>query len=187
MYAAIVGNLPALDLLVAAGADIDVHESKKGATPLIIAIDFKRVSIVNRLIDIGADVDARMMCGKTALIGASRLGLDVVIQHLIDNGADVHAVTNSTMIGATGLIYAAGAGHGTTVKLLIEAGADVNARCADGSTALFWACHRGHVSVVSVLLDNGADKHLTGLMGLTPSRIPMVSNRAAIIALLRLQ
>jgi len=185
MYAAIVGNLPALNVLVAAGADIDAHETTKGATPLIVAIDSKRVSIVNRLIDIGADVNARMLCGKTALIGASRLALDVVIERLIANGADVHAVTNGTMVGATGLVYAAGAGYRSTVELLIESGADVNARCADGSTALFWACHRGHVPVVSMLLDKGADKHLTGLMGLTPSRIPIVSNRAAIIGLLR--
>ena len=59
--------------------------------------------MVQALLAKGADVNAKMNNGATALIQASRKGYDAIVQALLVKGADVHAKTKS---GATALIQA---------------------------------------------------------------------------------
>jgi ankyrin repeat protein len=71
-----------------------------------------------------------------------------VIQHLINNGADVNIRDN---FGYTALIWASFYGHIDIVRLLIDAGADVNASANDGWTALAWAEWNNNTDIVELL------------------------------------
>lgn len=106
-----------------------------GLTPLHWSILQGQNAIAIRLIDLGADVNARSDNGETPLFQAS--ARDVYFQPhpvtlaavLIEKGADVRVRENS--FGATPLHPAATL---DIVRLLVEHGADVNARMNDGST-----------------------------------------------------
>lgn len=73
--------------------------------------------VVQRLLDKGADVNAKVNDGVTALIQASQSGHREVVRMLLDKGADVNA---KTAVGATALKK----GKTAEVKaLLVKAGA----------------------------------------------------------------
>ncbi len=61
------------------------------ATPLIDAIKADDISLVQKLIQDGADIDARDKNGRTALMLAAFKGHSETIQVLLNNKADIHA------------------------------------------------------------------------------------------------
>jgi serine/threonine-protein phosphatase 6 regulatory ankyrin repeat subunit B len=75
---------------------------------------------VKRLIEKGADVNARNNGGSTALMRASYRGRQDIVQLLIEAGADVNVQDNE---GWTALMFASGMGHTEVAQVLIEAGA----------------------------------------------------------------
>ena len=75
---------------------------------------------VTRLIGAGADVNARIRDGGTALMIASQNGHVTVVTALLAVGADVNAKANS---GATALLRASQEGRYAIVVALLAAGA----------------------------------------------------------------
>ncbi len=71
---------------------------------------------VLRLLDEGADVNAKGRLGETSLMVASENGRDKIAQLLLEKGADP-AVTD--MWGQTALLIAAERGHVALVELLL--------------------------------------------------------------------
>jgi uncharacterized protein len=59
-------------------------------------------------------------------------------------------------------------GHNKMIQLLIAHGADVNLRGATGTTPLYWAILRDQKDDEKFLLDHGADPNLTNAFGDTP-------------------
>jgi len=103
--------------------------------------------------------------GKNAippLCVASRLGLNTVVEYLIDSeGANVNEVHKGAHLGywdrfSAPLIAASSKGHEETVKLLLQRGADIKL-CVARENALSAASRVGHLSIVKLLLDNGAE------------------------------
>lgn len=90
---------------------------------------------------------------------ASLLGLQVVVDALLDAGCDVDAEGGQY---GNALQAALNGDHEEIVKLLIEKGANVNAQGGYYGSALQAASDRGHLKVVEVLLDSGADVHARG-------------------------
>ena len=85
------------------------------------------------------DLEARDICGRTALSYAASRGFTSVVQELLERrggGAEVDAVDET---GSTPLAYAANHWHRGAVQLLIDHGADVNARDNGGRTPLIKA------------------------------------------------
>ncbi|KAK1451280.1 hypothetical protein CCUS01_11067 [Colletotrichum cuscutae] len=85
------GNLTKIDLLLAAGADINAPAADHaGATALQLAAITGRLGIAKMLIDMGADVDAPRApeSGRTALEGAAEHGRIDMIQLLLSEGAE---------------------------------------------------------------------------------------------------
>lgn len=149
-----------VELLLAKGARVDVHESL-GWTPLQIAARYGSQHVVQLLLNYKADVDAVDTDGWTALhtvpyndIATER---EPIARMLLDSNAKL-MITDS--MGHTPLHKACQKGCKDVAELLIERGAAVNARDSTGWNPLHLASYRGYDEVVKLLLDKNADRKI---------------------------
>ncbi|XP_019481764.1 PREDICTED: B-cell lymphoma 3 protein [Hipposideros armiger] len=75
-------------LLLERGADIDAVDIKSGRSPLIHAVENNKLSMVQLLLQHGANVNAQMYSGSSALHSASGRGLLHLVRMLVRSGAD---------------------------------------------------------------------------------------------------
>lgn len=95
---------------------------------------------VDELLRKGTPVNIEDCSGYTALHYGARNGHNKICKLLLENGANVNALTRSGQ--ATALHRAATQGHVVITEFLLKSGADPNIRDADGYTAL----HRAVIS-----------------------------------------
>ena len=107
--------------------------------------------------------------------GASRLGDQATLRHLLTNGGGTswtHPMDGEEPCqrGSTCLWAASVSGHREAVKELLESGVDVDgANAVNGTTALFVAAFQGHEGVVEQLLEAGPDVNKACMInGATP-------------------
>jgi ankyrin repeat protein len=113
------------------------------------------VARVEALLAEGADVDAALGDGMTALHWAARHGSVAMTEALLAADADVE---RTTRLGAyTPLHMAAELGRDQVVQRLLAAGADVSAVTTTGVTALHFAAEAGSVEAIDLLVTAGAD------------------------------
>lgn len=145
-----------------------------GDTPLLTAIAFDNLELVEFLLQQGADPNVGVDDGYTCLLTAVESDAPVsasIVAALIAAGADIH---QSGIHGWTPLHMAAARGHTEKAQLLIDAGANVDERTEidAGETPLMEAAYSGRPQTVQLLLDNGADPALRdGFQHLTPLEI----------------
>jgi hypothetical protein len=82
-------ELPIIDALIRAGANLNFQKNGKGDTPLIGAASLGAEDVGLRLLDAGANPDLRGLFGETALHWAALLGEDRLAERLIP-GADLN-------------------------------------------------------------------------------------------------
>ena len=138
-----------------AGPDQGASMPSEGT--LIAAVDAGDLNAVRRLIEQGADANARVPGDGTALIRAARRGDLAIVEELLRLGADAK---QSSRGDGNPLIAAAAAGSKDVVERLIAAGADVDAIVAGDETPLINAARHGHLDIVQLLVDAGADVNL---------------------------
>jgi ankyrin repeat protein len=179
------------------GADPN-RANNGGWTPLYLTVDNRNIEggdypvrkgdmdhleFIKKLLDKGADVNARMKDstetrtvftnqwldedGATAFLRASQSS-DLEVMHLLlAHGADPKIATAGDV---TALQVAAGIGwvDGLTyewspkaneeaVKLLLDLGVDPNIQAETGRTALHGAGHKGRTPIIQMLVDHGAN------------------------------
>jgi uncharacterized protein len=145
--AAYRGRTDVLDVLLAAGPELDVFE----------AATVGRTERVRELVEQEPAVASRFSSdGFTALHLAAFFGHEEIVRLLLEAGADPHAVARNPM-RVQPLHSAAAARQLAIAKLLIEAGADVNEAQEGGFTPLHAAAQNGDVDLARLLLDSGAD------------------------------
>ena len=127
----------------------------KGAlvSSLHIAAANGETSLVNVLLDRGANIKAMTDERWAALHRAANGGHVEVVKVLLDRGAAIDAMTDEKW---TALHQAANGGHVEVVKVLLDRGAAIDAMTDCKWTALHQAANGGHVEVVKVLLGRGA-------------------------------
>ncbi|MCD4725281.1 MAG: ankyrin repeat domain-containing protein [Bacteroidales bacterium] len=120
---------------------------------------------VRKIIDKGGKVDKKDIAGQTPLMYAAESGSLEVVMYLVENGADVNAVSGKQGRG-TPLIYAAATNQLEVVKYLLENDANINLTTPyQNETALMWAVAMGFTEVVKLLVEKGADQKITNRDG----------------------
>jgi len=133
-----------------------------GATPLMYAALYGDGDAMRRLLDAGADPNARNESGATALMWA--VDDPQKTRLLLEHKADPNARSDNAR---TPLLIAADRfGCAPVVKLLLDAGANANFAGLRGSTALGEAASIGDETAFRMLLDRGADPKMAGASAL---------------------
>ena len=160
--AAMEGDPERVHALLAEGADVNVPQGD-GSTALHWAAHHEDVEMARALLAAGADVEKTTRLGElTPIFMAAKSGSGVMIELLVDAGADPSAATTN---GTTPLMMAAAAGSVDAVKALLAHGVDPDAvDVHQGQTALMFAAAPGRTEVVRVLAAHGADVHATSLV-----------------------
>ena len=131
--AATKGHSEIMQLLIDAGANPNSTNNPDGWPVLMSLVKDDERELVEKLIAVGADVNAKATNGMPVLVQAVQSGNSDIVTLLLDAGADVNAKTGR---GMTVLMHAVQFGNSEAVKALLNAEAEVNAQAEDGSTAL---------------------------------------------------
>jgi ankyrin repeat protein len=119
------------------------HEASRG-----------NVENVKKLINAGADKDAKDIKDQTPLHHAARNGKTEVVELLINLGANKEA---KDVKGHTPLHYAVSYGNIDTVRFLIDSKADMEAKNDFEETSLHLAIDSGSIDIVRFLIDSKAN------------------------------
>jgi hypothetical protein len=153
-----------------------------GRTPLHEASRDGDLDEARRLLEAGADLEARDNIGWTPLHLVCWHDQLEIARLLLYRGADARAVDN---VGSTPLHLACRYGHRETARLQLDRGANVRAVNNAGWTPLHWACIHGHLETARLLLDSGANARAVDNTGKTPLQIVINNNWHDVAALLR--
>ena len=134
---------------------------------LLLAIDSDNVAVAEKLLQMGADANARdAKTGLTGLMLAACHGNAALVKALLSAGADPLTVDSQT--GATALHKAAQGGSLEVAQLLVEAGAFVDAVTPTlGHTPIMDGIWYKGPAYVKYLVDRGANLHLSTHYGFT--------------------
>ncbi|XP_064641028.1 transient receptor potential cation channel subfamily A member 1-like isoform X2 [Lineus longissimus] len=142
------------------------REDGNECTPLHQAARFNRVSVVNMLLEAGAEANASESMGLTPLHLSARYNSADSVQALIKYGASVNARDQR---GKTAVHYAARRGFNSVVKeLLSPEDSNVNIQDDDKITPLHEAATGGQKTVCEILVEKGADPWSRDVSDITP-------------------
>jgi ankyrin repeat protein len=124
---------------------------------------------VDRLLSGFKDLDIRDKESRALLPFATMTGDLVIVQLLLDHGADVDITMRPSGAGRTALMEAAVNNRGAMVELLVKEGANVNLQESEsGFSALHFASGFNATRIIIILLENGADPNVQAENGWTP-------------------
>ncbi len=110
------------EILLYAGANVGARTRVNAITPLILAARNGSASMVEMMLDAGADANAAMTTGTTPLMSAATSGNADAVEILLDHEADIGA--KETAQGQTALMLAASYDRSAAIKVLMDHGAD---------------------------------------------------------------
>ncbi len=137
---------------------------------------------VNKLLDSGADANARDEMGSTPLIEAAWAGNVEIARSLLQHGADVNAAHREAE--STALEYAVLTGRTAVVKLLLTAGADTTRRYRHDQTVLHLAAARGFPEILALLASAHVATNPIDANGNTPLDEAVLHDRAECVRFL---
>jgi uncharacterized protein len=139
IWAARSGQPTAIDYLVKRGADPNATGGVNGWTVLMHAIHKDQPRSVAALLRDGAQVNATVSGGRTALMMAAGYGYSDIVRMLLEHGADAHLATdsgeNALDLAAQGVTdidrFTYGSCQVETVRVLRQFAPDLRPRKAD--------------------------------------------------------
>ncbi|KAJ5710397.1 hypothetical protein N7488_004553 [Penicillium malachiteum] len=150
------GHLEFVEWLLDEGTDLGITEDG-GALQVASLGGYE--SVVQILLEAGANVNAQGGRFGNALQAAASRGSPETVQILLEAGANVNAQGGEY---GNALQAAARNGSAETVQILLEAGANVNAQGGHFGNALQAAASRGSPETVQILLEAGANVNAQG-------------------------
>lgn len=160
---------PGVSVVLAALAEVTDDKDRTFAAALARG----RLQVVFRLLERGADVNARDEQGRSALANAARQPGMTMYQYLLLRGADVGR------FGVEALLAAAEHGNAGVVRDLLGRGFGIESRDTYGRTPLLAAIANRQVEMVKLLLEAGADREARDADGrgaaelLTVAEVPL--------------
>jgi len=165
--AAFLGNLEIVDLLLKKGASSLNEGNFRGQTPLLFACEKGHPEVVTRLLDAGADIEARDALGRTPLMTTGISKNMEIVKALISKGADINAAMKRGSATYTTLTVAAMYGFKDLVDLLIDKDAAISKDTLERTLGL--AVQGGHPRLFEYVQKKGLD--LTGLKEKDPGLV----------------
>lgn len=179
LFACSLGDIPAVDLLIDHGADLN-FVGRGFPTPLKLAATLGNIKLVQLLLWRGAEVDARLAPGSFMISVPEEFHRELV-GSLNLKASDPNPLS---ALSWTPLMAAAAMGRNKVVRMLLQNGANANMGDGEGRTALMLAVKRGHLAVVKTLVEKGADVNPTDRQGITALKQASDSGNLEIIGLL---
>jgi len=158
-------------------------KDRDGYTVLHLAVISGKLGLVELILGMGADLEAKNSHGQTSLHMAAGKGLSDMVQKLLCHGAEVQA---TDVLGQTTLQIAADSGHEKTVQLLLDKVPDrdlVEGRKLT-AMALHSAVDGGHETITRLLVSYGANVQSKAEAGRTPLHIAAQNGNAELVVLL---
>ncbi len=141
--------------------EVNYPVSRNGGTLLHLAVTLKntpdKARIINKLIDLGADIKRRNNAGKLPIHLSVRTYGDAsleTLETLVKNGADINSLDAN---GNNLLHLTAERIKPDALRKLIKKGVDVNKTNIKGETPLLITAAKGNEHNTNVLIENGAD------------------------------
>ncbi|MCJ1405818.1 hypothetical protein MMC11_009048, partial [Xylographa trunciseda] len=162
------GLLRIVELLIDGGAILDARGEGPWCSILELAILHQNESIVQLLLERGADVETEDYLERTALGCATSIGNVTIVQLLLDHGAKIGA-RNPT--GMTALHIAADAGLRTVAELLLihsARHAEMNILSAVDECGRLPLHYAASSEVVRLFVTSGAEINAKDFYGATP-------------------
>lgn len=146
-----------------------------GMTPLHCIVSSPTVQsemwdVADRLLELGADIDARATCDVTPLMYATNANSLEAVSYLLSRGANINACDTD---GDTALVEAIFSNSPECVRVLLERGADVTTVNKYGRSPLHYLAGAGSEHIIDIFQSTGAlargdlDKHAVDKDGLS--------------------
>jgi ankyrin repeat protein len=188
MIAARNGHEDIVDILAIIGADINGKTTAEafGRSALMLAAEYSTVSMVLKLLTLGANVNLLSDNGDTALFGAVRRGrcpgAVPICVLLLDHGADIN---HDPHFGFFAIHQAVNLGNLRLVSVLLERGSKLNTHAGFlGQTPLHLTAINGNKAIAKTLLENGARVDAEDAHGSTPLICAAENNHFILVTLL---
>ncbi len=170
-------NEPEIRRLVLAGADVNAVDAK-GRTALHLAAPVGRLSIVQFLVEHGANTHVKDKMHKTPLVYAIEKNRVKVIMYLSKE------VNRQEKAQDENIFILAREGKTEEIRKFFQT-EDINMKNDDGKTILHLACEYGQVDVVRLAIELGIDSNLRDYDGRSALNYAKLSGNKEIIKLLQ--
>ena len=187
-----LGDSLGVKLHIYSGTNID-QEDEFGNYPILLAVEFGYVEIVDLLIEHEVELETEDEDGFTALIFSAEKNYPEILQTLLENGADIDAEDKAQRTAldwsiimqsteAEDILKEKGAPSGAEksfiaaiqtnnidmVNALIEQGADINEPAYTSKAPIHYASHSRNIDILKLLISKGADLEAETELGVTP-------------------
>jgi ankyrin repeat protein len=182
--AAFYNHSEVFDWLLNHSANIEAEIPATRETTLHLATKAKDPNCVKKLLAKGANPNAKMQKGYSALHIASsgQCADSSLVEELLGKGADIEATDDE---GATAFHYAARDGLFDVVEVLLNHQANCGALNKQAQTPLHLAATNGHYYVCEIILEkNPKLVHSVSTLGYTPLHQATIGGHGEIIGLL---
>ncbi|KAL2085395.1 hypothetical protein ACEWY4_018715 [Coilia grayii] len=182
-YAVAGGDAESVRSVLGLGAQVNA-QSRRGYTPLIVAVLHRLHEICTLLVQHGADATLGDEGAWTPLHFAAQNGDERAARLLLEHGAIADAADED---GWTPLHLAAQNGHEGVARVLLarlEAGAVNAPESRHGRSPLHLAAAYGHLGIARLLLGRGADPSLPDLGRACPLHLAVEEGRVRMVRLL---
>lgn len=130
--------------------------------------------------DAGMSLNSRDGTGTPMLCVAARKDRQSMVQWLIDNGADINAVSEDR--GYSPTMDAVWRSNTEITKLLVEHGANLNFISKEGQSVLVLAVGNGNAEICSLLIEHGADPNVKDQMGMSAREYASLFKKPAVLS-----